>query len=91
MANIIKIEYRIEAGKYDGDEINYKYLDTADSSSEALEKYKSCQGYPYSMLWLYIEYDDNTLVRSDLNDPTFVRTFRWHPVLRYWIDIGYKD
>ena len=38
--------YTVLAGKYDGDEINWKYIDSFDTFEEAMTAYNTVRDYP---------------------------------------------
>lgn len=57
MKEQIKIVFAIEAGKYDEDGKNFKYIDAASNLPEALHKYSNTQGYDFRDLSMDIEVD----------------------------------
>jgi hypothetical protein len=63
MAQAKSIIFDIAAGKYEGDEINWKYCDTATDVADALEKFNSTRGYPVVEFTIHTTWDDGTTTR----------------------------
>jgi len=64
MKKAIKIEFSIAAGKMDGGEVNWNYIDSATDCTSALEKHKSCNGYPVVEFHVETTWSDGTLTRA---------------------------
>lgn len=59
----IKIEFCIAAGKHDGDDINWKVLDTATSCGDALAKFASVSDYPVVEFHIETHWSDDNVTR----------------------------
>lgn len=64
--HITKIEFTIAAGKFDGEDINWKYIDSTTDCAEALLKYNSCKGYSVVEFHVESTWDDRTVTRASV-------------------------
>lgn len=63
----MKFYFEIAGARYDMGELNYKYIDDAETYEEALAKYRKTLGYPYRYLRLIIKKEDGPAIPITLH------------------------
>lgn len=63
MVDAIKIEFCIAAGKYEDDDINWKYIDNATDCADALAKFQSVRDYPAVEFHIETHWSDGSRTR----------------------------